>query len=617
MKQIRVDIDKHNWEKELDRTKECVLFRGNKLIGRLIPEKSFNPRNVKDIIDSDTRYFVPAYQRGYRWEEQQVLELLDDIWNWSLEDNDNTKKKYCLQPIVISESDNQKYDFNLVDGQQRLTSIYIIIKAIKDEIKKDAKYSIDYETRPDSSEYLDSLDESRSHKNIDYYYMYNAFKVAKEYFKSDNKRPDIWFERLIDEKSGAFFIEYNVLQEIDDRSCEQIFTGLNAGKIPLTNSELVKALILRKRNFNENTYYNEFIEIAQEWDRIEKRLRDSNFWAWLGNKEVDEPHIDFVLDIVAEDLNKDNNLEIPENIQSYSYNVFYRFLEFENSSVYDLWKKIKTCFMTFEDWYDDVETYHLVGFLNQEKTKGKSMAKYYNKFKSRDDFCFRSEIKKRIESIDLRELNYEDRSAYEILLLFNIVTCIKNKIKFHFDLFRDTRYDVEHIFPRSELDNLKTEKERKEWIKSIKDSKLFTKLNINLEGKTYSIAKLEEKGEYICSDEMAFKNIYEQIINNGITDDESKIDNPDGIGNLCLLDRTTNRGYGNKPFPNKVKEITEIDAKQERYILPCTKNVFLKYYSGLNINNYVWTKCDAKNYEDNIVKEISKFFDLVGDYIGE
>ena len=105
-----------------------------------------------------------------------------------------------------------------------------------------------------------------------------------------------------------------------------------------------------------------------------------------------------------------------------------------------------------------------------------------------------------------------------------------------------------------------------------------------------------------------FNDLYEQIIRYGITDESQVVSKPDRLGNLCLLDSKTNRGYGNKPFPNKVKEITEVDAKQTQYVLPCTKNVFLKYYSGLNINNYIWTENDAEKYESTIINDVKTFF---------
>ena len=67
-------------------------------------------------------FVIPSYQRGYRWEPLQVRTLLDDIYQ-------NGQKTYCLQPVVVRQMENGKYE--LIDGQQRLTTLYILIKYLK------------------------------------------------------------------------------------------------------------------------------------------------------------------------------------------------------------------------------------------------------------------------------------------------------------------------------------------------------------------------------------------------------------------------------------------------------------------------------------------------------
>ena len=85
-----------------------------------------------------------------------------------------------------------------------------------------------------------------------------------------------------------------------------------------------------------------------------------------------------------------------------------------------------------------------------------------------------------------------------------------------------------------------------------------------------------------------------------------------------MLDSKTNEEYGNKPFPLKVKKIVEVDKLQgsldkneeiePRYLLPTTKNAFLKYYSGVNVNNLTWDESDAKAYRDEIACTLSDYF---------
>ena len=94
-------------------------------------------KKINDILELN--FFIPSYQRGYRWTEQQVNDLLNDIWEFINKPNKQQGEFYCLQPIVVktctdefvknnqleSEFDNKWYE--VVDGQQRLTTIFIIL----------------------------------------------------------------------------------------------------------------------------------------------------------------------------------------------------------------------------------------------------------------------------------------------------------------------------------------------------------------------------------------------------------------------------------------------------------------------------------------------------------
>jgi len=584
----RIDLNNELIDQGVGDSKSFEVYRDGIFLGRYALEKpeAITELEVSKVIDSENKYFVPAYQRGYRWTEKQVEQLLDDIWNWQ-ED-----ARYSLQPVVINQLDDGSIE--LVDGQQRLTTIYIILKA-SGLFGENVGYQIDYENRKGTAEFLKfSLgDTAKSSENIDWFYMHQCYVTAKRYFESHAARQ--WMDKLLDVETGAFFIQYQILKEIDSRKVEQIFTGLNAGKIPLTNSELVKALILRENNFQNETYHNEFVEVAQEWDRIEKRLQEPNFWAWLGQDlNDDSPHIDLVLDIVADLIKqeKNYNLEKKDFQELYSYNVISKyFRESDNKGIVStFWKRVKQCFMTFEDWYSDNETYHLVGYLlNAQKDTINSL---YREYFEQDSMSFKDKITK----INFDELSFGTPDLRKGLLLFNIVTCINTKSKFRFDDYIKGNYDVEHISPHSGFDSIHNKKERSEWIKSIRDANLgiFSKLSF-------------DDIDNVAEDDDKFADFYNSVIS--LTERVPwDYENINRLGNLCLLDETTNRGYGNKPFPLKVKEIVRVDMKQSRYLLPTTKNVFLKYYSDLNVNNLTWDESDAESYENIIKRTMFAYF---------
>lgn len=588
---VRIDLNNESIEQNISSVDSIEIYRDDKLIGRYTLDKpdAITELEVSKLLDSDSRYFVPAYQRGYRWTEQQVKELLDDIWNWK------ENARYSLQPIVINQLDNGMIE--LVDGQQRLTTMYIILKAVG-ILHENSSYQIEYQTRKGTAEFLafHLFDEDKSSENIDWYFMHRCYILAEEYFKSHD--PQKWVNKLLNKDTGAFFIQYQILKDVDNRKSEQIFKGLNAGKIPLTNSELVKALILRENNFKNETYYNEFVEIAQEWDRIEKKLQEPNFWAWLGQESTnDSPRIDMILDIVADLIKEDQqyNIDEKEYQEFYSYKVINKyFIESGNEgAVASFWKKVKQCFMTFEDWYEDNESYHLIGYLSLTGKKKKIIKRLYNQYLNSVMF----DLKNHISQVNFSIPNYgSGDDARNRLLLFNIITCINTKSRFRFNDYLQGHYDIEHISPHSGFDRINKKNERIEWMESIRDSKLdiFSSLLFD------NIKETAENDE-------AFLDFYNSAI--GLTETQ-KWDNEclDRLGNLCLLDAKTNRGYGNKPFPLKVKEIVSVDMKQSRYLLPTTKNVFLKYYSDLNVNNLIWDESDAQSYERVIQKTMSEYF---------
>ena len=97
------------------------------------------------------KFYVPSYQRGYRWDETQVKALLDDIY-------ENGDKPYCLQPLVVRENGQDMYE--VIDGQQRLTTLYIIYQYIKNRWPNDndaPKFSLVYETRKANQEFFHFL----------------------------------------------------------------------------------------------------------------------------------------------------------------------------------------------------------------------------------------------------------------------------------------------------------------------------------------------------------------------------------------------------------------------------------------------------------------------------
>jgi len=140
-----------------------------------------SPLGHKLVGDIRGTFFVPRYQRGYRWDTDDVQRLLDDIWACN-------GQNYSLQPIVVKlhkkGNDEQGHEWELIDGQQRMTTLYLILHYMKQQgwKKMGAPYSISYQTRPGSATYLVTLDPAERKKNIDYFYLYQAYEHIGKWF---------------------------------------------------------------------------------------------------------------------------------------------------------------------------------------------------------------------------------------------------------------------------------------------------------------------------------------------------------------------------------------------------------------------------------------------------
>lgn len=573
-------------------------------------------KTINDLLKSKYEFYIPSYQRGYRWNRQQIKDLLSDIWEFHLK-NPAIDEFYCLQPIVVKpKSVDGREKWEVIDGQQRLTTIYIILQYIKQNIlpKVDLSFSLEYETRPNSKKFLDTMDSSIKDNNIDFFYMYSAFDYIKEWFESKEDETTAGISIYDKLRNQTKIIWYQINDNSDPIS---IFTRINLGKIPLTNAELVKALFLKQDNFADNTYPDKIrlkqIEIASEWDRIEYALQNDEFWYFLNNGLHEyETRIEFIFDMMARQINNLCHVEKrikKENNEYFSFLVFNQLFEEEEEknkknknskemSIENLWTKIKRYYMTFEEWFNERELYHLIGYLvsiansiegikNETEKMSKAELRAYLKNKIRSSL----NLNKKVEDLD-----YENNKAKikELLLLFNIVSLQindKSNMRFPFDRYKMEKWDIEHIHAvNTKMPSDKNN--RLEWL-------LFAKEKVDDEIIVNNISDFIDNKD--LTDNLAFENLFSEILKKYGEDDDVN-----DITNLTLLDSRTNRSYKNAVFPVKRKVILEND-RNGTFIPLCTKNVFLKYYSeDIDQMNY-WGREDRKKYLEAILAMLSDF----------
>lgn len=431
--------------------------------------------------------------------------MLDDFGEFILAGESDSKVKdgfYCLQPIVVKphiwkdSSENEIDGYEVIDGQQRLTTLYLLLTALfckdsrnRDDVADFEMFSISYQTRSDSKEFLENIgkDDKRNEKAyecIDFYHINQVFETFKneldtnskigfdrslvklilgeEFIIPDGEDEDEGYEyeeedesnqgnRKIDRARNVRIIWYEIGSD-ENASAEDIFTRLNIGKIPLTNAELIKASFLKESNFGKVTATKEKEQkaqqlgialqqnkIAEEWNEIEHKLQREDLWYFLGASDYGkeyETRIEFIFDLMA-NWNKD-----AENYHTFNYFQNRISLAGKKKAAENVWKTVKDYFRELEYWYNDRKLYHLIGFLIDCGDSISSLMKL--RFKAvtdgngeertvrlkKDEFIevIENEVRDKMSDVtDIESISYPDNRITRILLLFNVLSVIESE----------------------------------------------------------------------------------------------------------------------------------------------------------------------------------------------
>ena len=552
--------------------------------------------DIKLVGDIEGNFYVPSYQRGYRWGKAEVERLLDDIYSTE------GKRNYCFQPVVVRKN-GDKYE--LIDGQQRLTTIYLIYRFINEEsfgFIDEPRFTLSYTTREKSEDFLKSIDESRKEENIDFWFFCSAYESIKAWFsKKDRKSTLTNMNKYFDEIVKIIWYEVGETEDAIG-----LFTRLNIGKIPLTNAELVKAVFLSKGRNDINMERKKQEEISFQWNHMEKELHNDSLWFFLTNKTSTDyqTRIDLVLDLISQKPvdNRDQ------------YYTFFKFDEmYQNGQKLDnIWYKIQQTFLMLNSWHDDHELYHKIGYLIAsgsytlqnifELSKGKTKSAFK---KSLDEYI-KNSIKIEKNYADLSYENTEDQKKIKkLLLLFNVESVCnsdEHSQRFPFDKYKNGEdgkvvWSLEHIHAQ-QSEGLSTQKMWKEWLKlHIKSVKFVSHDSDEL------IKKMDDAIKNDRLSRQDFDSIQQKVVDT--LSEKGNSEYLHSIANLALLSSGANAALSNSTFDVKRNEIIEMD-KKGAFIPFCTRMVFLKYYTPSDKNQlHFWGKDDRDAYvkQMNIVLE--------------
>lgn len=547
---------------------------------------------LKLVKDIKGNFIVPSYQRGYRWGKEEVRRLLEDV-------HANGNKSYCLQPIVVKRSGD---DYELIDGQQRLTTIYLIYAYMHEKggpFIPPAGFTITYSTREKSKQFLENVDLSLENDNVDFWFMSQAFREIDKWFQEQNSVSSFL------EISSYFEKNVNVIwyEVASDEDVISLFTRLNIGKIPLTSAELVKAMFLN-RDSGDGITREKQEEIALQWDNIERELHNNRLWYFLSNQYSNQyqTRIDLVLNLMAE-KGEDNREKY------YTFFYFDQLRHQQSMSLNEIWRSIQHTFLMLKDWYENHELYHKIGYLIASNSKNLQELYAIAKGKTKEEFtaALDEEIRTSVRiGSNYADLSYEKPGDYQkisrLLLLFNVESVRRNGEQtqwFPFDKFKFSEdgkasWSLEHIHAQ-QSEGLQKQEVWKEWLH------LHLPSIRSIGGHDDLVARMEAA----LNAETLTRTEFDMLQNEAVASlsVQGNTEYLHSIANLALLNTGDNAALNNSTFDVKRNRIIELDKRGE-YIPFCTKMVFLKYYSASENNQlHFWGQTDRVAYinEMNVV----------------
>ncbi|HBF88826.1 MAG TPA: DUF262 domain-containing protein [Bacteroidales bacterium] len=249
---------------------------------------------IKDFFNG--RFFeIPKYQRGYAWELQNIRDLFDDVIE-SIESNSN----HYIGTIVLSKSSKDDELFYVVDGQQRITTVSLIMNALINQLdKKDSYYYRRFYIKEDNRFRLSPLGRDRKFyfkilqsedihpENKSQRFMKDAVEEIENKVSSIPEK--LKFLKSIEKLEIMEFVENSEGDAI------RIFQTVNDRGKPLSNMEKAKSLLIyfSNRYLNkelDDTINDYFSDIFEIYDDI-KHIGEEQNITLIKNKEFNEDNL--------------------------------------------------------------------------------------------------------------------------------------------------------------------------------------------------------------------------------------------------------------------------------------------------------------------------------------
>lgn len=566
-------------------------------------------------------YNIPEYQRGYKWTSANVIQLLDDLKNFQKTYRDQF---YCIQNITITKSRHKDgtWCMNVIDGQQRLTTLFILIsylqRKMEDKVIDISADILKYSIRETSNVFLheqvltgalwDTDVNPHTAQSKDQFYMMTVAKAINMWFEQNQLSP----QTILDNLDNLVLI----VNEISQGSEETVFASLNGGKVDLDGADLVRAILITRAakqkypSVISRDKINAFrVRLGVEIDEMNKWWSQRNvktyFEQLLPNKisknrsfKYSQYPIDLLYYAFYEAY-KEKLLAL-NRIDNLNLRVFENGLDINGKAGDDhleFYTLVREFHLTMMDWYTHDEIYNLVGYImynfKNDKISFGYLWELWTTSISKDDFIekLKTIIKEQIAT------RFSDGKTEKNSFPDDALNSLRNTIK-------DTQFDwyncdfTLYLLPL--IDILPIEKEiksrTKKVLKRVADPKYFR--------------CFEEDKEHVRSQTRRIDDNLSEDIKNSMN--EENMNGLNSIGNIVLLVRGVNRSYGNAPHNEKTDRIISEFLINEWYIRPHTFNVFTSKLrsiedNGPNTQDLFWSFEDICRTANDIDERLSNY----------
>ena len=306
---------------------------------------------LNKIDSGNGSFIIPSYQRGYVWGQERVGQKVNSVVNIleSLIDGFSNDKEIFLQGITVCEDDN---NITLVDGQQRTTFFYLLLKYLN----YDGHFSIHYEVREQSDTFLKTFSVAAI-LNTDYvkledeefqdiYFFKKSIFIIEKHLKNIDKTS---FLKYVLGKVRFLYIP------IPEEKATIIFSMMNGNKAQMLNEELIKSELLRSASLTSEQSLISEVENTAIRSRLAREWDSWLYW-WNDKEHQDYFHIQTQLGWL---------LPLVNNSEKISFEDF-RKKNLETATVKSaklVFKKMRLLQKSIEDAYNNPKTYNAIGAI--------------------------------------------------------------------------------------------------------------------------------------------------------------------------------------------------------------------------------------------------------------